>query len=365
MNPALVSFPGSRELSGLCRQLASRATQPLWIAHLFLHHVEAPVWVRQTTSLDPLSAAALRAFEAVGACAASTVESMLGLGPAVTRRLLHDLATAQLIEPAAAHSWRASRAGRRAIGSQSSHQRALQRRDFHFVDALASDSPRFLPLAHAAGQPFVAPADWSFHPDVLRACISGPLEWKQRHGFPVDVEALLAPSDAAESAEPIPDWQHVILDRAETLTVAVSLTGEAYEGLVLEPASWTLSHSQPVFQLGTNAAREILGNELGDPSPADWRSAWVAWCASQGLSPPEANSCRFTLEAAGMQLTGHSLRPERLRPLLQELQAGVWLLVGGGMVRRVLAVTVATEALARPAESSERRPPPRPPHQRR
>ena len=110
----------------------------------------------------------------------------------VLRRWLGDLSADGLIESAGG-GWRLTERGRRALDAGAYTASVEERRAFTFVEEGDPNSPpRFVAL-HGPAVALPPPPDWRFDPAALAACVRRPPEWKERHGFPADVEAVVAP----------------------------------------------------------------------------------------------------------------------------------------------------------------------------
>src|SRR5262249_8253388 len=158
-------------------------------------------------------------------------------------------------------------------------------------------------LGNHAGVPWPAGEGWWFDPDILRACLRQPPEWKQRFGFPAEVEQVLdlevAPPSPTNHQPPA--WQRVILDPPERLLAAVLVTaGEGGRpgpvGFAARQEGWALQGAEPAFTV--REGWEPLFPELAEePAPELWRQAWWGWCQPRGFSQDDANAC--TLERHG------------------------------------------------------------------
>src|SRR5207248_1893764 len=136
--------------------------------------------------------------------------------------VLGELTSADLVQVDAAGRWVATAAGRSA-GEQGEARRAdFERRIFHFRDAPQFS---FVPLDIGSGQPVAPPPGWSFDPAVLQRSAAQASEWKQQHGFPADVRAVLT----IEDAEGPPPWQRIVVDQAEHLVLALTVVAEEGE----------------------------------------------------------------------------------------------------------------------------------------
>jgi hypothetical protein len=129
------------------------------------------------------------------------------------------------------------------------------------------------------------------------------------------------------------------------------LHGERLLGYRLHGDSWLVSPRHPVLTLdGMDAIREVLGEHLAEPSPEMWQSAWKEWCSSQGIPLAEAAGIRFQKRGIVLNVTGHPLRPERLRALaMDSSQAEQWLVAGTGPLWSVARIEFSSPHGPRPA----------------
>ncbi len=323
-------WPDGRALAGLWQQLQSRQPSAFWLGYLTLHHVEAPVLVRNSTRLDPLSAGMLRYLSAAAPIASRELAGSLGLGPAIAQRLLAELAGAGLIAATDEGLWRATPAGDQLLAADSQPDLVERRQVFHFIDGGPGAPPRFLAVKHCDALPFPPDVGWSFAVARLKECIARPPEWKVRHHFPDDVVDLVP--YAGESPA------RVVLDRAEQLPVALILTagrGESVtcSGFAVERESWSLVRLAPVFQFTYPLpATEVLGKLLDDPNLDSWRAAWRAWGKARGLPAPEVEACRLARGGPHLHVTAPPVLIDRLGAMpTGETEA--WILAGTGAVR--------------------------------
>ena len=194
---------------------------------------------------------------------------------------------------------------------------------------------------------------------MLQACIDQPAEWKQRYGFPEDVQQVAAPipealgqeASSGQAAGPSglpgnqpPSWQRVILDRPERLLAVLILVapeggGDRLHGYGVRQDGWVLQ-SEPAFTLAAGW-QEPFPELLEEPSPDLWRQAWRGWCQPRGLTTAETDTCP-------LQRIGHRLRVElssrfmdRLRSSRSDaLKGEAWLLAGEGRVRTAALLEV-------------------------
>jgi hypothetical protein len=278
-----------------------------------LHRVEALVRVAQRRPLDPLRTALL------GQLSAGTPVNRLGVDFHLLGLWLAAHSADGLIEPAGG-GWRLTERGRAALDSGAYAASVEERRTFTFLEKEdRTRPPRFVPLQGQEAV-FAPPPDWRFDPATLDACIRRPLEWKKRHGFPTDVEAVAPPSGSGAAPA---DWRRVILDRAEQITLVFVPSADGWFGYAVRPEGWALQTTAPVLVL----PREEAPAE--EPSMESWREAWRGWCQGRGLSAGEAEGCRME----PLEDRVRAVAPRRLAERLASERNDAWLLAGTGSVR--------------------------------
>jgi hypothetical protein len=349
---APLTFPGSKPLSDWWRLLAPWRPRDLWIGHLLLHRVEAPVRLARSVHPDRFALLVLRALaleEAspppAAADPADVLDRHLHLGRSWLHAVLGKLLADGLIGRNGDGLVRLTALGREALTAGSYADPRPERRTFYFAESSQPGRPpHFLNLTRAGVPLGPGWEHWEFDLGHLAACIDRPAEWKQRFGFPEDVRAVVG---ADAEPDPVPSWQRVILDRAEHLVVALVLVpvgegGERLLAFAAQPEGWTLQADRPVLSL--NAGWLEPFPELGqDPPPERWREAWLAWCQPRGLPAAEAG-------AVGLERRGHRLRvlaPPRLREQLESshsdaLRGRAWVVAGDGLVRATALLEIAT-----------------------
>jgi hypothetical protein len=373
--PSSLAFPGSRKLAGWWRQLAPFRPQALWVGHLALHEVEALVRVAQSSPLDPftllvLKGLALADFDAPPALqsgdeAVHRLNDSLHLGRQVVRRVLEGLQAEGLVESAPHGTWLVSPLGRQALETRHIPHPRLMRRTFHFVDHQSGTGagdrlwPHFLALHNSSGIPWPPADGLTFDVRVLEACLRQPPEWKQKHGFPLDVQEILGlsaeggkgavgtggtdPGIPAAGPLAVPPWQAVILDRPEwvlaVILVAAGPNGiPQLVGLPVRQDGWVLQAASPLFTLAGDW-QEVFP-ELGEePTPEAWRQAWRTWCEQRTLSAAEADACGLERRGERLRVAAPPSMVERLRAMRSDVLKGeTWLLAGEGQIRAAVLV---------------------------
>jgi hypothetical protein len=223
-----------------------------------------------------------------------------------------------------------------------------ERRRFRFLHGSPPDQGAcFLLATDVPGTPCPMPLDWNLDPALLQACVLQSTDWKERQGFPLDVEEVLGPDATSESASALPappDWHRVIVDRAEHLPALLVRPGGTDSGLLgfaVRTDGWVLQADRPAFRLDADAP-EVFPEIREEPSLEAWRQAWRAWCQPRHLPQSE-------VEAVSLEHAGHQLRVlaekrllDRLRAARSEaLQGEAWLLAGSGRIRLAAKLELA------------------------
>src|SRR5262245_54409143 len=241
-----LEFPGSRYVAGWWKQLAPLRPRALWVAHLLFHHVEALVRTSRPAALDPLTGLLLQAIRP-GETQAG-LAARLGVAPQLAGRLLRQLHAEGLAQENCNHPWKLTPLGEQALAQGNYIRPGHERRLFHFVQNETGRPPQYLPLADAHTHPWPAELGWSFAVGVLRHCAEQPAEWKQQHGFPRDVEAIV---EGPAAPAGVPAWQSVIVDRPGHLPAALVLApsehGERLLGFAVSADGWTLHAREAAF----------------------------------------------------------------------------------------------------------------------
>jgi hypothetical protein len=350
---ASLAFPGTRKLAGWWRQLAPYRPQALWVGYLLLHHVEALVRLSHARRLDSFTHFLLKALALNGPAppAASSAETLqrldahLHLGRQVLAQALRGLAAEGLAEAGPAGYWTLTTLGRQALERQEYPQVRHERRTFHFIDyrgETGRSSPHFLNLHNSTGIPWPAAEGVEFDVGTLQACLSQSPEWKQKHGFPLEVQEILsieleAPESVTPSSSP-PSWQRVIVDRPEHILAVLLLvpsgTGEQQlVGIAVRQDGWVLQAAEPLFTLGADW-RDVFPELAREPSLEVWRQAWRAWCEPRSLPAGEANACALERHGERLRVIVPHRLIERLRATRSDaLKGETWLLAGEGRIR--------------------------------
>jgi hypothetical protein len=350
-------------LAGWWQQLAPANPQAVWVGHLLLHRVEALVWGSRLRPLDRFCRMVLQAVALEHGRTLAAVGEHLHLEPQVLRRVLHQLQREGLAQASAAGEWQPTVLGHHALQQGEYPAVCHERRGFTFVESgQPGRRPHFLSLA-AAGSPWSAPEGWSFDMAALHACVRQPPEWKQRHGFPLDVDGVHdlggpgpPPTDAAPalpekgetngepgSSPPFPTplsepplWRRVVIDRPERLLAVLVQRPEGMTGFPVRQDGWVLETQRPAFVLGTDWG-EVLPELAEGLPPEAWRHTWLAWCQSRNM--PAAEACAVEYVGHRLRVAAPRLLMDRLRSTRSEaLRGEVWLLAGNGRIRPAVLV---------------------------
>ena len=224
-----------------------------------------------------------------------------------------------------------------------------QRREFVFGEQLLPDGqrlqpPHFVPLTGGSGAAWQPDKGTRFDLAWLRQCPAQPGAWKERFGFPGDVQSIADPAANEAHGSP-PAWQRVSVDRPERLLIALIAVGPGPQGERLLAFSarqegWELRGDRLIMDLPGPAR---LGSPALCPATdaAPWTRIWQAWCRTRNLPAAEVQEC--VLKPNGYRLTIHvpdSLH-RRLATAKSDLLTGnSWLLSDEGYIRSAVQVQV-------------------------
>ncbi|HBI45424.1 MAG TPA: hypothetical protein DDY78_21610 [Planctomycetales bacterium] len=313
-------IPPDRVLSSWRRALTAFQPRRLWLGQLLLHRVEALVRIARRHEVEPVRLALLRQL------AEATPLDQLRVDRDMLARWLHELSADGLIEPDG--EGRLTERGRQALDSGAYTASVEERRVFTFLDEGDPSRPLLFAPFHGRAVALAPPPGWRFDAATLEECARRSKEWKTRHGFPTDVEAVLGP--AAPDTGAAPDWRRVILDRPEQLLMIFIRSDDAAQrrrlGFAVRADDWVLQTDAPALSLDEDD-REALPALGAEPSPEAWREAWRVWCQRRGLS--DADACRIEALADRVRVVA----PRGLASTLGGDRNEAWLLAGAGRTR--------------------------------
>jgi hypothetical protein len=309
-------IPPDRVLSSWRRALASFQPRRLWLGQLLLHRVEALVRVARRREVEPVRLALLRQL------AEAAPLDQLRVDRDLLARWLQELSADGLIEPEGGR--RLTERGRQALDSGAYTASVDERRVFTFLDEGDPIRPLLFAPLQGRAVALTPPPGWRFEPATLEESVRQSQEWKARHGFPTDVEAVLG------SAASATDWRRVILDRPEQLLMVFVLSGDPAEkrrlGFAVRADDWVLQAESPALSLDEED-RDALPALGAEPSPEAWREAWRVWCQRRGLS--DADACRIE----SLEDRVRVIAPRGLASTLGGDRNEAWLLAGAGRTR--------------------------------
>jgi hypothetical protein len=353
------AFPGSRTLAAWGRQLAPYQPRAFWVAHLFLHRVEALIRCEALQPVDPVLLLALQALsleefqpqaraslsittKAGSAYPLSALERRLRLGPALVGQVLRRLAADGLAR-SADQDWQLTPLGREAISLGGLPWQRAQRQTFTFVERLNAagqrvSPPAYLNLPTLAGIPWQMGDEGRFDPQWLRDCLRQPEQWKRRRGLAPDLRDVLdlssPPQRPEEANGATQEWERIILDRPERcLTALVLARGQAGDrllGFCVNQEDWSLQQAGPLPEGWT----EIWPELHTGPSADSLQGAWRDWCRTRRLPPRETASCALSFESPRLRVTAPAALVQRLHADRSDIFRGdAWLLAGEGPMR--------------------------------
>src|SRR5262249_18762782 len=149
-----LAFPGSRILAGWWTHLARIRPRALWVGHLLLHRVEAPVCLQKSSPVDSLSHFILKALTLAPGNTIEELERRLQLGRPLLWQGLRSLENEKLVQAGAGPTWSLAPLGHQAATNGTYPRPTEQRLSFHFVETGQPDRPlHFLKLSIPATLP--------------------------------------------------------------------------------------------------------------------------------------------------------------------------------------------------------------------
>jgi hypothetical protein len=267
--------------------------------------------------------------------------------------LLNELERAGLIAAEGADetmptSWTATAAAARAREQGQLCRTVAERHVYSFLEN--ESSPRRVLFANLnedcwdALVPIPPPSGDSdlFDLSAIEECIGQTPAWKQRRGFPANIQAILslrddnpAPGRGPRSTpQRVELWQRVAVDRLERLFVVLSREVGTLHAFAVRPQGWLLHAARPCFSLADGDWEDFFTGLASAPSLDSWRQAWLSWGQSRQLPVGEVETCSLECEGTclraivGRKLMGR-LRSTRGGPP----QGENWLLAGTGTLR--------------------------------
>jgi hypothetical protein len=306
-----LGFPGGRTLAAWWRHLSGWHPEAIWIGYLTLHRLEALVCALRPHTLPPFETLVLKAMALHRGADAGALGKFLHLAPSLVGQVQRHLQQDGLLQSAGRDL---TDAGWQALQQGNYLRPCRQRRAFYFWHAAWHQPPpsRFVALAHADQQPWLASPDVPCAVEPLCACVERSAEWKRAHGFPLEVR------EVGTSAS----WEHVVLAAPQRLFAAVIRTAGTLVALAVQTRTWELQTNQPAW---------IVPDEDWMQAAPDsaWRQTFVEWCRQRQIGSEEAAACGLTWRADRLLVQGPDAVEERLRAAKGE----AWVLAGDGPVR--------------------------------
>lgn len=343
-------WPTGRHVLAWWRELAGLSPRRLWVAQLCGHRIEALCRIARLAPTSPLRQALLRFLDLYSPLPPTELPlavRQLHLEAPVAVALLRGLVDEGLAATGPA-GWALTAEGRRLLAGGTAGLE--ERRSFWFLDRTDLGlPPHLLPLVCPDAQPRAWQEAGRFDPLVLAQSVEQSSQWKQRFGFPQDIEAVLLPQtgEAVNGA----DWRRVVLDQPEQITALLAelpsetATDARLVAFSVRAPEWALYRGRTVLELDRDW--EALLGSLVRPLPQEqWRKAWRDWCQPRGVPPGEAESCR--IEIAGTLLRVHppARLIERLRAARSDaIKQEAWLLAGTGPARALARIELIAEPM--------------------
>jgi hypothetical protein len=248
--PRPVAFPGGRVLSGWWKQLAAWQPRFLWMGAIGMERLEALCEVVGAEPLAPLDRGLLGRLHPTTPLPISSLDRMLGLGPALLEGLLGRLERCGAVRRDHA-GWLRTPFGHAALDSGALPTARPERRAFWFLAGPGADGLRsfIAPFDASAFQPVDASPVSSRSLDSLKWAIGQEPLWKRRRGFPEDVQGILTHSGGRlENGA----WERIAVvspHRLQAVIVACTIAGGP--GLAFFPYQehgWSLA-ARPVIEL--------------------------------------------------------------------------------------------------------------------
>ena len=174
-------------------------------------------------------------------------------------------------------------------------------------------------------------------------------EWKRTCGFPLEVEAIIAP-EAASPANALAAWEKIVIVHPYRLQAALITytrqTGErAVAAFPYQEHGWSLG-ATPVFDL-TAPWEEVFPTLPLEPTEQGLTDAWRKWLAQRGFTGPALDQYRLARHAERIGVVPPADVPDVLGAPRGDLARGeAWLILQEGPLRR--AMPMELEPIVRP-----------------
>ncbi len=329
--------PASPQIAGLVRHLQPPPDAALWVGTLRIHRLQATVPVADERPALP-ELGVLRAVRVLGSATTVELSELIGIPLA---SLVRRLGEQGMLTADPTGRWRLTPQGQRQLDEPQTSWPRWQRRKFHFLHH-PDGRPRYIALTVSGPGPLAEPQGRGSEPkpsdldapalaEALDHCIQQSGDWKRLHRFPLEVRRMVpdAPEPWAGAA---PRGCRPAAVRNEQYSLAVVLHKDGLYAFLASPLTWTLAVRDPILSLTSrDAVAETFGELLADPDPESWHAAWRGWCQARGIPLPEASGIHIQRRGLTLVVSGHPLRPERLRALTMDEEN--WLLAGTGPLR--------------------------------
>jgi hypothetical protein len=334
-------FPNRRTLAAWWRQISqirpAHRGPAFWVAHLWVHHVEALARVSRQVQTDRFTSLLLETLATGPGSAAAPLQLVFPFGGTAIQRMLYELESEGLIDTRSSSKWQLSERGQTARVKGAYATEEQQRRFFHFVaDDRPDCTPHFL-LIRKRGLGHRIDGEFSFQPRHVFETAGKDADWKRRHNFPLDVDEVLPPNTDGTL-----DWRRIILHHVEILPVVVTIESTRLHGFHAESNAESLDVKTPVFELG-DCWPDVFPDLAHEPSANQWHQAWCEWANHQKISSADAGKCR--VERREHRLRVHATRAilDRLRAARHEpLKSENCVLAGEGRFRAAAPLEIVT-----------------------
>lgn len=337
---AALAYPGSRALAGWGRHLAPFQPQGLWVGHFFVHRVEALARTAHEQHLDSFSALLLQALSLEETDNASRLAERICLPSSLIPQLVEPLLTQGFLR-CEGTGWQVSTLGQQALRDGRFACFESRRQVFSFVECLDREGrrrapPRYWNLPLLPASPWSPEETHTFPASELNECVRKPESWKKQVNFPANLVEIALP----DSVNEYPAWQKVLIDKPETICLALVLSqinggGPRMLGFPTRPGDWELTGNLPPLTL--EDWPDFLGEAANLPPLDVLREVWRAWSRPRNLPGREVDACVLTLAGHRLLIKAPPKLVERLRQTRSDLLKGeAWVVLGLGPIRAVL-----------------------------